>query len=107
MKYLKTNAKDLLTIIVLLLLPLGALIMVARSSGDVAPVCTGEGISTRVIGCGLIPAISFMVRGDFRSALDYDWRVLIIVPLIVILYLSILIEPVKRIAKRKRERKNV
>ncbi len=47
-------------------------------------------------GCGMTRAIYLLLHGDINGAVEYNWRVIIILPLLLTLYIDYIISRLNR-----------
>lgn len=87
MSWLRSNYKNVIFLGMLLLIPVVVSLISSSTFNDLPTMCLYKRyLGKECWGCGMTRAIISVANGNFKNAIEYNWRVLIVFPLLIYIY---------------------
>ena len=100
MNWLENNYFKVIYLVILLSLPIAISLISLKTLNNLPSVCLYKRFfGLECWGCGMTRAIISVVNGNFKDAIEYNWRVLIVFPLLLYIYFLNIYKVYKKIKK--------
>ena len=87
MNWLNNNYKNVISLGILLSLPIAVSFIRVTILNNLPVLCIYKRFfGIECWGCGMTRAIISVANGNFKNAIEYNWRVLIVFPLLLYIY---------------------